>query len=283
MKHTGFHTHPAMGASGASAAGSADRVLRDHVALFTKPAVPGRVKTRMTRGAGALSARDAVALHTAFLLDVRTQLAGGRFRLTVAWASDPGAALPPDSAIEQQVAAALTTDAAAAEHVGQGDGDLGDRLARVLAALDGDRVAAIGSDHPEINPDYVERGFAALGPDDAPRADVVLGPARDGGYALIALRRALLMQPGAAAALFHDVPWSTPAVLAITRQRCLDRGWRVALLPEADDVDTPADLAALRQRLAQGDPALCRHTRALLARLDAASPDGGSPDAPGPA
>ena len=73
-----------------------------------------------------------------------------------------------------------------------------------------------------------------------------------------------------------DIAWSTGRVLAQTLERCGELGLSVELLPEAADVDTPADLARLAAELAAdpGDVLGCPRTRALLAawgRLPAAS------------
>jgi ADP-ribose pyrophosphatase len=85
-------------------------------------------------------------------------------------------------------------------------------------------------------------------------ADVVLGPAMDGGYWLVAMR-------AAHEAPFHDIPWSTPAVWAVTVRRCREAGLRVHELEPWRDVDTYPDLAACRDEL---EPALApRSARAL--------------------
>ncbi|HEX7124231.1 MAG TPA: DUF2064 domain-containing protein, partial [Thermodesulfobacteriota bacterium] len=87
-------------------------------------------------------------------------------------------------------------------------------------------------------------------------ADLVLGPADDGGYYLIGLRSP---QPS----LFEGIPWSTGAVLAETRRRAEASGLRTALLPAWFDLDTAADLERLRRSLG-GDEG--RRTGAFLAR-----------------
>jgi rSAM/selenodomain-associated transferase 1 len=97
-------------------------------------------------------------------------------------------------------------------------------------------VAIVSSDVPGLPADSLERTFAAL--DGG--ADVVLGPALDGGYWLIAMAR------------FHpeplrEIPWSTPAVLGVTLARCRDAGLRVELLETWRDLDTVVDLAFVRR------------------------------------
>ena len=76
------------------------------------------------------------------------------------------------------------------------------------------------------------QAFEALG-----RADAVLGPATDGGYWLVGLRRT-----GAApATLFRGVRWSSPHALADTEASM--PGLRVARAATLSDVDEAADLA----------------------------------------
>ncbi|HEX4954613.1 MAG TPA: TIGR04282 family arsenosugar biosynthesis glycosyltransferase [Thermoanaerobaculia bacterium] len=207
------------------------------VLVYTKPAVPGRVKTRLI---GALSAEEAADLHTALLGDVLAALAGGSFELRIAWAARPGEPLP-----ELGIPASL-----------QPEGDLGQRLWAGLAAAarDGAAVAAVGSDHPGLSAARVEDAFARL----ETGADVVLGPAEDGGYYLVASSAAALHPD-----LFRGIPWSTEGVLAATLERCAARGLAVALLERGTDVDTPADLERLAERLAAGELEAPR-TRAQL-------------------
>jgi uncharacterized protein len=214
--------------------------------LFTKPARQGRVKTRLI---GDLTAAQAAELHAAFLGDLVARLAGGRFELDVAWVVEagerlPGGLLPGVGSLRQQGAG------------------LGERLHGALAAAARRSrvVAALGSDHPTVEVELVERAFAAV----ENGADVALGPAEDGGYYLIALAAGAVRRR-----LFEDVPWSTSGVLAATLERCAELGLAVELLPVAADVDTPADLERLAVRLAPPGAAAaagCPRTRALLAR-----------------
>jgi glycosyltransferase A (GT-A) superfamily protein (DUF2064 family) len=97
--------------------------------------------------------------------------------------------------------------------------------------------------------------------------EVVLGPAADGGYYLLAARREALRPE-----LFRDIDWSTPTVLETTRTRCAELGLAADLLPRAADVDTPADLDRLASRLERRPEIDCPRTRQLLARWGRVSP-----------
>lgn len=118
----------------------------------------------------------------------------------------------------------------------QGQGDLGARLARVIQALPPGPVVILGSDTPTVTRGDVADAFAAL---RASRA--VFGPARDGGYWLIGLRRA----PGEALP-FSNVRWSTHDALSDTLANL--EGERVSLLREQEDVDDGPALRRYRAR-----------------------------------
>ena len=106
-------------------------------------------------------------------------------------------------------------------------GDVGRRMLRVFRSLPPGPAIIVGSDIPgPLAPAQVACGFAALG-----RADMVLGPAEDGGYWLIGLSpRARKIDP------FTGVRWSSPWALADT-QRALPAGFRLTLVDRLADVD----------------------------------------------
>lgn len=126
-----------------------------------------------------------------------------------------------------------------------------------------DCALMVNSDSPTLPTAFVEQAIAAL---REPGDRVVLGPALDGGYYLVGLKRP---HPW----LFEDIAWSTPEVLACTRRRAEDIGLPVTLLPPWYDVDEPEDFRRLQAELsgqpsgtgaaAIGGPA--HHTRAFLA------------------
>ena len=113
----------------------------------------------------------------------------------------------------------------------QGHGDLGDRMARATYSIPIGPVCVIGADIPGVGPKQIARAFAALGASDA-----VFGPAPDGGYWLIGLRKTHPLPP----TIFQDVRWSTEHALADTRASL--GGLSVALIDELQDVDTIDDL-----------------------------------------
>ncbi len=111
----------------------------------------------------------------------------------------------------------------------QGGGDLGARMDRAVRAQPPGPVVVVGTDIPDVRPVHVARAFRLLGDHDA-----VFGPAADGGYWLVGLRR----RP-ATPAIFEGVRWSHPATLADTLAN-LPPGARVAFLDTLEDIDDGA-------------------------------------------
>ncbi|HLU48625.1 MAG TPA: TIGR04282 family arsenosugar biosynthesis glycosyltransferase, partial [Planctomycetota bacterium] len=99
------------------------------------------------------------------------------------------------------------------------------------------QAIAIGTDCALLGPAEVRESVRLL---DA--HDIVLGPAKDGGYYLIGLR-------SRAPELFSGVPWSSERVLEATLERARAHGRDWALLASSRDLDTEADLAPLRAEL----------------------------------
>jgi rSAM/selenodomain-associated transferase 1 len=125
--------------------------------------------------------------------------------------------------------------------IAQRGSDLGERLTHVFEdvfRLGMDSVVVIGSDLPDLPPRLIRHALTALhGTGD----HVVLGPAADGGYYLIAMNHP---HP----ALFRGIEWSTNAVLDQTLDAARASGVQVSLLDRWSDVDSAADL----ERLADG-------------------------------
>jgi rSAM/selenodomain-associated transferase 1 len=202
----------------------------NHVTVFARPPLPGRVKSRLSP---ALPAALAARLYGALLADALAAAAAcGADARAIAWSDAEGAMAPPPGF------SAYT----------QAPGDLGARLAHAFQralATPASRAVIVGSDCPTLRSAQLDAAFAALA-----RHDVVVGPASDGGYWLLGLA-----QP--APGLLRDVPWSTDAVCATTLERAAALGLRVARLETLADLDTPADLAALVGECARGCENAC--------------------------
>jgi rSAM/selenodomain-associated transferase 1 len=191
----------------------------DALAVIAKEPVAGLAKTRLVPALGeAGAARAATAMLADTLGAVRASGADPWLCFTPAEARERLGRLAPGFGLLAQAA-----------------GDLGDRLAACLAdllAAGAERVAIVGADTPQVPPASCRRAFALLD-----EADVVLGPALDGGYYLVAAKAA---RPE----LFVGVPMGTELVLTETLARAARCGLAVALLPPLRDLDRVEDLAA---------------------------------------
>jgi hypothetical protein len=137
----------------------------------------------------------------------------------------------------------------------QGD-DLGARLDHVLTTCLNDgyaQAAVLSSDTPLVDPDALAQAFAAL--DDG--ADVVLGPCDDGGYYVMAVRTP---HPE----ILRPIKMSTPMVLQDTLAAADAAKLRVALLPATLDVDSPDDLARIKEQLIHTPEHVAARTRQWL-------------------
>lgn len=193
------------------------------VIVMAKAPVAGYAKTRLIPALGA----DAAAQLAQRLLRhaIAQALAAGIGPVELCCAPDARHAVFAELAGDTRVALSE-----------QGEGELGARMARALqrALATHERALLIGTDAPAL-----DAAVLRLARDGLADHDAVIGPAFDGGYTLIGLRR---VEP----TLFEAMPWSTPQVLAITRQRLRAAGLRHAELPPLHDIDEPADLVHLR-------------------------------------
>ncbi|WP_298815858.1 TIGR04282 family arsenosugar biosynthesis glycosyltransferase [Chloroflexus sp.] len=210
------------------------------LAMMARRPEAGRVKTRLCP---PLTPAQAATLYAAFLRDVIELIR------TVPGVQPVIAYSPVDAG---DYFAILAPDIAHRPQIGV---DLGERLAAVTSDLlreGSPAVIVIGSDSPSLPPEYIEQALVEL----HRGADLVLGPADDGGYYLVGLR-----QP--APSLFTQVTMSTPAVLHDTLAVARQLGLRARLIAPWYDIDTVADLIRLRT-----DPAPLKHTRPLLNEMN---------------
>ncbi len=197
----------------------------ERLILFTRLPAPGRAKTRLIPALGAAEAADLQRRMTEHALGWARALARVRpLELMVCHAGEG-----------REVAAWLGPGVA---YRAQSGPDLGARMSgalhRALAAGCA-RVVLMGADAPGLDRALLAHAFDLLR-----ERDVVLGPARDGGYYLVGLSRP-------APQLFDDMPWGGPAVLERTLERVRASGRSLGLLPPLCDVDRPGDLAAWRK------------------------------------
>lgn len=210
------------------------------IALMVRVPVAGEVKTRLIP---ALGAEGASRLYRAMVDDLLEQVAATGMPLQLFYTGGSREQLPQ------------TWRQAAHRLCPQQGADLGARMAHALttALKVAEQALLIGSDIPDMSRSILESATLALR-----SHEVVITPAKDGGYCLLGLNRGINVVP-----IFQDMPWSTDQVLAITQQRLAALGRSVHILSPLRDIDTPADLYAYHQAL---NPAAHR-TNQLLNRL----------------
>jgi len=193
--------------------------------IFAKAPVPGQVKTRL---AGRLGARGAADLYKHLLRRTLALAHAARLCPVELWCA-------PDT--QQGFFGACRRDYGVRLRR-QCDGDLGRRMQHALnrALAENRQAVLIGGDCVSLDAMTLHTAFSLL----AAGHEAVLGPAADGGYVLIGLRRPC-------PALFQGIAWSTPTVLQATRRRLQRAGVNWVELPTGWDVDTPADLRRLRR------------------------------------
>ena len=209
-------------------ASAADSVCR--VMVFARAPTPGEAKTRLIP---ALGEAGAAALHRRLVTHCLRAARESRLGPVELWCA-PGTGDPFFLECERRLGASLHP---------QGEGDLGARMQRAFesALARARRAILVGSDIPALSARYLRDADQALRRGD----DAAIGPAEDGGYALIGLSRC---DPE----LFRGIPWGGPQVLAETRRRIAALSWRSSELPVLWDVDRPEDLERLPEEMQEG-------------------------------
>lgn len=190
--------------------------------IFVRAPELGKVKTRI---AATLGAEEALRIYQRLLqhtLSITQPLAIEKF---VFYAGT----IPAQD---------LWSDAGYARFHQQGS-DLGARMREAFRFLFGrqfEKVGIIGSDCYELTTAILEEAFRAVSEDQ-----VVLGPARDGGYYLLGL-------PGPIPGLFSGIEWSTPHVFRTTKEKALAAGFGVHELALLSDVDEAADVPVILRK-----------------------------------
>jgi len=201
--------------------GKIQEEAKERLILFTRYPVPGETKSRLIPILGPEGAADLQCLMTErtlhrarqiekqrrVLIEVRYE--GGNSRLIRRWLGRGLYCLRQER------------------------GDLGERMARAFReafAEGAERVVLVGTDCPGITANVFQKAFDALAEND-----VVFGPASDGGYYLIGMRRFVPR-------LFVDITWGSATVLKETMRVVDELNLPATLVDELDDIDRPEDL-----------------------------------------
>jgi rSAM/selenodomain-associated transferase 2/rSAM/selenodomain-associated transferase 1 len=199
---------------------------RERLIIFTRYPEPGKTKTRLIPVLGEQGAADLQRRMTEHLisgidnvcpfrfLSLEIRYEGGNETLMRSWLGDNFTYHP------------------------QPPGDIGHRMCMVFdeAFRDGaENTIIIGTDIPGISRDIIRNAFEQLG-----KHDLVFGPARDGGYYLIGVRKG--SWPKVRPVLFENITWGTDKVLTQTLQAAEKMDLSHRLLVSLSDVDRPEDL-----------------------------------------
>lgn len=201
----------------------------DRLIIFTRYPQPGKAKTRLIPALGpdaAAQLQRQMTEHT--LRQVQMLQASYPVSVEIWFASTVTEAEANDRQRMQEWLGTTWT-----YQMQQGDG-LGERLITAIqAAFDAGmkQVVTIGTDCPGLDAMRMQQAFEQL-----QSADLVLGPATDGGYYLIGLKQ-LIPQ------LFAEIAWGTERVFQQTIAIADQLNLTVALLDPLTDVDRPEDLA----------------------------------------
>lgn len=193
----------------------------EHLLIFTRYPEPGNTKTRLIPALGAVGAAELQRHMTEHTVNwVRQYRQAAPLSVEIRFASG--------SLAQMQTWLGLDLD-----YTRQGEGDLGDRLTQAFQTAfeqGQQRVVAIGTDCPDLGMSQLSAAFSHLH-----QADLVLGPATDGGYYLIGLQRWL-------PEVFQGIDWGSEQVLQQTLAIAQSLQLAVALLQPLTDIDRPENL-----------------------------------------
>jgi uncharacterized protein len=198
-------------------------MAQERILIFTRYPEPGTTKTRLIPALGATGAADLhrqMAEHTA--LQVKQLQQKREVSVEVHFSGQQGQA---------EMKAWLGSEWV---YYPQSEGNLGERLGQALSACFQTGMAPvliIGTDCPALNAELMAEAL-----DQLQMHDLVIGPARDGGYYLIGLK-SLNVE------LFRDIPWGTEVVCQRTVAIAEGLKLSIAYLPPLDDIDRPEDIA----------------------------------------
>ncbi len=205
------------------------------VVLMSRLPVAGATKTRLMP---MLSGQQCADFHRACLGDISRAITDSGFPAYLYYAAEPGHI---NNWTKEQMAEIWGAGIA-----GQGglifrpqcQGDLGERLRQAAReVLDRhEAVLLVGGDMPDMEGRILQQAGEKL-----EQVDVVIGPAADGGYYLLGVKRD---HPQ----LFHDIPWGGDQVLAVTMRRSEETGLSCARLECGADIDDWEGLVSFRDR-----------------------------------
>lgn len=198
--------------------------MKRYLIIFAKEPEKGRVKTRL---AGHLSQVERLKLYKQFLKNTLSLVRDIKHcRRIIAYDSDG------------KTPSFLKKIAPDFEFYRQKGKNLGERIFDAFKAFSAanTETVIIGSDSPGLPGGYINRAFKELN-----KKDLVLGPAYDGGYYLIGLKKPYR-------GVFEGIEWSLSSVFDKTLKKAKKLKLKIAVLDFWYDIDTPQDLQYLKKR-----------------------------------
>ncbi len=218
--------------------------IKKTLIVFVKAPVPGEVKTRLLPH---LDGKESAELYSCFVRDILKKVSKlPALRVLIAYQPHP-----------RLIDLSWTLIQPSPDFFKQEGKSLGERLTHAFGIAFGrgaQQTVVIGSDAPSLSADLIEQAFKSLN-----GADLVLGPAADGGYYLIGLSRPSLQ-------LFEEMSWSTDQVFECASKNALALGYKLRVLSPHYDVDTLEDLHKLHGDLSH-EPTLAPLTEKFLSHL----------------
>jgi len=200
--------------------------IKRQVLLFVRAPELGRVKTRLEK---KMDAATVLRLYKCFIQDIMETLITGGHDIIIFFT-------PPNKRLAVQSWLGETVSVQA-----QTGKTLGDRMRNAFSdvfATGVDQAVLMGGDLPDMDNRIIEESFEFL-----EKEGLVIGPALDGGYYLIGLRKNVFNSD-----LFSDIDWGTASVFRQTMGKIHAAGLNCHVLPSHQDIDTHDDLMALYQR-----------------------------------
>ena len=202
--------------------------VSDVLIIFVKNVEPGKVKTRLAASVGA---DNAIKIYN-LLLRHTERVVRKLNVLCEVWFS------------KEIESGGIWASSRYKKKVQQGE-DLGHRMRSAFAEafLDSNtkKAVIIGSDCAELESGHLEQAYSML-----VDVDLVIGPARDGGYYLLGMKELH-------SELFSGIAWSSETVLASTLEKAEKLGLTVGLLSELNDVDTIDDWERVKHKFGDHD------------------------------
>ena len=189
------------------------------IIIFVRQPELGKVKTRL---AATMGNEKALAVYRFLLQHTYGLIKDSSFAVNVFYA---GSMAEDD----------LWRSSNIKKRIQQGN-DLGEKMSNAFKAVFADgfsKVLIIGSDCFELSIELINQAFEQLG-----SVDVVIGPAKDGGYYLLGMNAPFKE-------LFQNIVWSTSTVYSETLEKINQHRYSAAALPVLTDVDTEADITFL--------------------------------------